>query len=578
MKNREIAGMFDKIADALEIRGETGFKVVAYRKASRILQDMTEDVGEVARQGELETVPGIGEGLAKKILEYLETGKMMKYAEVMKDVPESLLGLLEIQGLGGKTVHLMHKELGVKDLAGLKRAIADGSLAGLPGMGEKKVENIRKGIEARERVAERISICEAARIADEVIAYLEKAPGISRVSAAGSLRRMKETVGDIDILACGKNGAEIVRYFARHPDTVRILAAGETKGSIVVRAGETDRQVDLRVVDISAYGAALLYFTGSKAHDIKLRGLAKDRGLKISEYGVFRGAKRLASREEEDCYRVLKMPWVPPEMREDRGEVELALKGRLPRLVETGDIKGDLHVHTRASDGDLSLAEVVDLARKMGYSYIAICDHSQAANYAHGLAADRLAAEIEEIEAFNRTLKGFRILKGSEVDILADGSLDFPDELLGRLDFVVAAVHSGFKKNVTERMLKALENPYVRTIAHPTGRLISGREGYDVDMERVIDGAARHGKALELNSYCDRLDLDELRLKKAKEKGVKITMGTDTHFADGLAMMRFGLGIARRAWLGPGDILNCLSAESLLGKTAAKTGRGRRSS
>ncbi len=578
MKNREIAGMFDKIADALEIRGETGFKIVAYRKASRILQDMTEDVGEVARQGELETVPGIGEGLAKKILEYLETGKMMKYAEVMKDVPESLLGLLEIQGLGGKTVHLMHKELGVKDLAGLKRAIADGSLAGLPGMGEKKVENIRKGIEARERVAERISICEAARVADEVIAYLEKAPGISRVSAAGSLRRMKETVGDIDILACGKNGAEIVRYFARHPDTVRILAAGETKGSIVVRAGETDRQVDLRVVDISAYGAALLYFTGSKAHDIKLRGLAKDRGLKISEYGVFRGAKRLASREEEDCYRVLKMPWVPPEMREDRGEVELALKGRLPRLVETGDIKGDLHVHTRASDGDLSLAEVVDLARKMGYSYIAICDHSQAANYAHGLAADRLAAEIEEIEAFNRTLKGFRILKGSEVDILADGSLDFPDELLGRLDFVVAAVHSGFKKNVTERMLKALENPYVRTIAHPTGRLISGREGYDVDIERVIDGAARHGKALELNSYCDRLDLDELRLKKAKEKGVKITMGTDTHFADGLAMMRFGLGIARRAWLGPGDILNCLSAESLLGKTAAKTGRGRRSS
>ena len=578
MKNREIAGMFDKIADALEIRGETGFKVVAYRKASRILQDMTGDVGEVARQGQLETVPGIGEGLAKKILEYLETGKMMKYAEVMKDVPESLLGLLEIQGLGGKTVHLMHKGLGVKDLAGLKRAIADGSLAGLPGMGEKKVENIRKGIEARERGAERISICEAARVADEVIAYLEKAPGISRVSAAGSLRRMKETVGDIDILACGKNGAEIVRYFARHPDTVRVLAAGETKGSIVVRAGETERQVDLRIVDVSAYGAALLYFTGSKAHNIKLRGLAKDRGLKISEYGVFRGAKRLASREEEDCYRVLKMPWVPPEMREDRGEVELAREGRLPRLVETGDIKGDLHVHTRASDGDLTLAEVVGLARKMGYSYVAICDHSQAANYAHGLAADRLAAEIEEIEAFNRTLKGFRILKGSEVDIRTDGSLDFPDELLGRLDFVVAAVHSGFKKNVTERMLKALENPYVRTIAHPTGRLISGREGYDVDIERVIDGAARLGKALELNSYCDRLDLDELHLKKAKEKGVKITMGTDTHFADGLAMMRFGLGIARRAWLGPGDILNCLSAESLLGKTAAKTGRGRRSS
>lgn len=569
MKNREVADLFDRIADALEIKGETGFKVVAYRKASRILQDMTEDVETVAREGRLETIPGIGDGLAKKIGEYLETGTMTKYREVMTGVPESLLGLLEIQGLGGKTVHLMNKELGVKDLAGLKRAIADGSLAGLYGMGEKKVENIRKSIGARERVAERISICEAALIADEVIAYLEKAPGISRVSAAGSLRRMKETVGDIDILACGKNGKEIIRYFARNPNAVRILAEGDTRGSIVVRAGEIERQVDLRIVDESEYGAALLYFTGSKAHNIKLRGMAKDRGLKISEYGVFRGTKRLASREEEDCYRVLRMPWIAPEMREDRGEVELGLAGRLPRLVETGNIKGDLHVHTRASDGDLSLGEVVDLARKMGYSYVAICDHSQAAKYAHGLAADRLAAEIEEIEAFNRTLKGFRVLKGSEVDILADGSLDFPDELLARLDFVVAAVHSGFKKNVTERILKALENPYVRTIAHPTGRLISGREGYNVDVDKVIDGAARHGKALELNSYYDRLDLNELNLKKAKEKGVKITIGTDTHFADGLAMMRFGLGIARRAWLGPDDILNCLSADALLGKRSS---------
>jgi DNA polymerase (family 10) len=569
MKNREIADLFDRIADALEIQGETGFKVVAYRKASRILQDMTEDVETVAREGRLETIPGIGEGLAKKIGEYLETGTMTKYREVITGLPESLLDLLEIQGLGGKTVHLMNKELGVKDLAGLKRAIADGSLAGLYGMGEKKVENIRKSIETRERVAERISICEAALVADEVIAYLEKAPGISRVSAAGSLRRMKETVGDIDILACGKNGKEIIRYFAHNPNAVRVLAEGDTRGSIVVRAGELERQVDLRIVDESEYGAALLYFTGSKAHNIKLRGLAKERGLKISEYGVFRGTKRLASREEEDCYRVLRMPWIAPEMREDRGELELGLAGRLPRLVETRNIKGDLHVHTRASDGDLSLGEVVGLARKMGYSYVAICDHSQAAKYAHGLAADRLAAEIEEIEAFNRTLKGFRVLKGSEVDILADGSLDFPDELLARLDFVVAAVHSGFKKNVTERILKALENPYVRTIAHPTGRLISGREGYDVDIDKVIDGAARRGKALELNSFYDRLDLNELNLKKAKEKGVKITIGTDTHFADGLAMMRFGLGIARRAWLGPDDILNCLSADALLGKRSS---------
>lgn len=564
MKNREIADLLDRIADALEIKGETGFKVVAYRKASRTLQDLTEDVETVAREGRLQEIPGIGSGLAGKIEEYLKTGKMTKYREVMEGIPESLLGLLEIQGLGGKTIHLMHEKLGVKNLEDLKRVISDGSLAGLFGMGEKKVENIRKAIETRDRVAERISICEAAVVADDVIAYLEKAPGISRVSAAGSLRRMKETVGDIDILACGKNGAEIIRYFVRNPNAVRVLAEGETKGSIVVRAADTERQVDLRIVKPAEYGAALLYFTGSKAHNIKLRGLAKDRGLKISEYGVFRGSKRLAARDEEDCYRVLGMPWIPPEMREDRGEVELALEGRLPRILEASDIKGDLHVHTRASDGNLSLRDVVDQARQMGHAYVAICDHSQAAKYAHGLAADRLLAEIQEIEAFNRSLKGFRVLKGSEVDILADGSLDFPDELLSRLDFVVAAVHSGFKKNVTERMLKAMENPHLSTIAHPSGRLISRREGYEVDLDRVIDGAARLGKALELNAYFDRLDLDEIHLKKAKQKGVKITIGTDTHFAEGLAMMRFGVGIARRAWLDKTDVLNCLSADELL--------------
>ena len=564
MKNQEIADLFDRIADALEIRGESGFKVVAYRKASRTLQDLAEDVETVAREGRLQEIPGIGSGLAEKIEEYLKTGSMSKFREAMEGIPESLLGLLEIQGLGGKTIHLMHEKLGVKNLDDLRRVMSDGSLAGLYGMGEKKVENIRKAIETRERVAERISICEAALIADDIIAYLKKAPGISRVSPAGSLRRMKETVGDIDVLACGKNGSEIIRYFTRHPNAVRVLAEGETKGSIVVRAEDTERQVDLRVVDTSAYGAALLYFTGSKAHNIKLRGMAKDRGLKISEYGVFRGAKRLASREEEDCYRVLGLPWIAPEMREDAGEIELAATGRLPRLVELDDIRGDLHVHTRASDGHLSLSEVVALARKMGYSYVAICDHSQAAKYAHGLEPDRLTAEIEEIEAFNKTLRGFRVLKGSEADILADGSIDLPGELLGRLDFVVAAVHSGFKKNVTERMIKALENPRVRTIAHPSGRLISRREGYDVDLDRVIEAAGRLGKALELNAYFDRLDLDELHLKKAKQKGVKITIGTDTHFAEGLAMMRFGVGIARRAWLEKSDILNCLRADELL--------------
>ncbi|MGA2533564.1 MAG: DNA polymerase/3'-5' exonuclease PolX [Candidatus Aminicenantales bacterium] len=568
MKNKEIAGLFDRIADALEIKGESGFRVVAYRKAARILDDMTEDVEAVAAEDRLDTIPGIGKGLADHIKEYLKTGGMKPHREAMKGVPETLLDLLEIQGLGGKTIHLMHEKLGVRNLGDLKRVIKDGSLAALYGMGEKKVENIRAGIEARERVAERISIYEASLAADGIITYLKKSPLVGRVSAAGSLRRMKETVGDIDILATGKKGAEIIRYFTRFPQTSRILAEGGTKGSIVIKTGTVERQVDLRIVDESEYGAALLYFTGSKAHNIKLRGLAKDRGFKISEYGIFRGEKRVAGREEEDVYKVLGMPWIPPEMREDGGEVELAMAGKLPVLVTCDDIRGDLHVHSDWSDGNVTIAELAKIARGLGFEYIALCDHSESARYAGGLSPDRLKKHSREIDALNKTLKGFIVLKGIEVDILADGSLDCPEALLRELDFVVGAVHSGFKKNVTERMIKALGNPYLSTIAHPSGRLISRREGYDVDLDAVIKAAARAGKALELNAYYDRLDLNEFHLKEAKAQGVKISLGTDTHYARGMEMMRFGVGVARRAWLEKGNILNCLTAKKLLARRA----------
>ena len=570
MKNKEIASLFDRIADALEIKGESGFRVVAYRKAARILDDMTEDVEAVAAEDRLDTIPGIGKGLADHIKEYLKTGGMKPHREAMKGIPETLLDLLEIQGLGGKTIHLMHEKLGLRNLGDLKRVIKDGSLAALYGMGEKKVENIRKGIEARERVAERISIYEASLAADGIIAYLKKSALVGRVSAAGSLRRMKETVGDIDILATGKKGAEIIRYFTRFPQTSRVLAEGGTKGSIVVKTETVERQVDLRIVDESEYGAALLYFTGSKAHNIKLRGLAKDRGFKISEYGIFRGEKRVAGREEEDVYKVLGMPWIPPEMREDGGEVELAMAGKLPVLVTCDDIRGDLHVHSNWSDGNVTIAELAKIARGLGFEYIALCDHSESARYAGGLSPDRLKKHSREIDALNKTLKGFTVLKGIEVDILADGSLDCPEALLRELDFVVGAVHSGFKKNVTERMIKALQNPALSTIAHPSGRLISRREGYDVDLEAVIKAAARAGKALELNAYYDRLDLNEFHLKEAKAQGVKISLGTDTHYAHGLEMMRFGVGVARRAWLEKGDILNCLTAKQLLARRAAR--------
>lgn len=563
-RNKEIANIFYRIADALEIKGETGFKVVAYQKAGRILEDLTRDVAELVSSGELAEIPGIGKGMAEKIEEYLKTGRIKRYEEVMKEVPEGLLRLLEIPGLGGRTIHLMNKELKVKNLDDLKRVIEDGSLEKLYGMGKKKVENIKKGIELVEHAHERMSICDALMIAEEVIDYLKKAPGISQLSPAGSLRRMKETIGDIDILATGKDGQQIIKYFVRYPKTVQVLAEGETKGSILIETEAGKRQVDLRLVEEDSFGAALQYFTGSKAHNIKLRGLAKDRGLKISEYGVFRGEKKIAGRTEEEVYKVFGLPVFPPEMREDRGEIELALEGKLPEIIELKDIRGDLHVHSNWSDGVLTLEELVEHGEKMGYSYIAVCDHSQAAKYAHGLSPERLAEQIKEIDRINAKLKGFRLLKGTEVDILVDGSIDFPESLLEKLDLVVASIHSGFKKNVTERIISALKHPLVNIIGHPTGRLISGREGYEVDIDKVIEAAAEYGKILELNAYFDRLDLDEHNLKKAREMGVLIALGTDTHYAHGFAMMRFGVGIARRAWLSKKDVINTLPAERLL--------------
>jgi DNA polymerase (family 10) len=563
MKNKEIAALFYRIADALEIKGEVTFKVLAYRKAASILEELGQDVESLANEEKLQTVPGIGSGIAAKIEEYLKSGKMKKYEEALSGIPEGLLELLEVRNLGAKTVQLAHKELGVRNLEGLKKVIRNGSLSALRGMGEKRVDNILKGIQSYEKAQERVPIYVALTLAEEVLAYLKDAPGIKRLSTAGSLRRMKETVGDIDILASGKDGASIIRFFASHPRVTRILAEGTTKGSVVLAAEAGERQVDLRIVDDSEFGAALQYFTGSKAHNIKLRGMAKDKGLKISEYGVFRGAKKIAGRDEEEVYAALGLPLFPPEMREDRGEIELALRGLLPEIVGYGDIRGDLHVHSEWSDGHVTLSGLADLAQRLGYSYLAVCDHSQAARYAGGLTPDRLRRQMKEISALNKKRKDIQLLMGTEVDILADGSLDLPDELLAKLDVVVASIHSGFKKNVTGRMLKAMENPHLDIIGHPSGRLISGREGYDIDLEAVLNGARRLGKALELNSYYDRLDLNEFYLKRAKELGISISLGTDTHSSAGLHMMRFGVGIARRAWLNKKDILNCLSLSQL---------------
>jgi DNA polymerase (family 10) len=557
MKNRDIARILDRIGDVLEFKGENVFKVNAYRRAARALEDLAEDVQAIKEQGRLRQIPGIGSGMAEKVEEYLSTGKIGKHEELTKDLPPRLMDLLNIPGLGPKTLQLAYERLGVRDLEDLKRVIADGNLAGLPGMGAKKVENIQKGIEHLMGSRQRIPLGVAYPLVQTIVGELEKIAGVSRVSAAGSLRRMRETIGDIDILATGKKGAVIIEEFCQLPLVERILAQGDTKGSVIVEGGT---QVDLRVVEEAAYGAALQYFTGSKDHNIKLREMAKAGGLKISEYGVFKGQRKLSGKTEEEVYKVLGLPLIPPELREDRGEIEAGLKGDLPELVEAKKILGDLHVHSEFSDGASTLEEIAAEGKDLGYKYVAICDHSRSVKYAGGLSADRLERQGEEIRRLNSKLKGIQLLAGSEVDIKGDGSLDFPDRLLEKLDIVLAAIHQGFKQRVTERMCKAMENPHVDVIVHPTGRLISRREGYEVDLEAVLKKAAETRTALEINAYYDRLDLNDMNCLRAGKLGVKVAIGTDAHHSNQMWMLQLGVGVARRGWLEAKDVVNTLPA------------------
>ncbi|MCM8767625.1 MAG: DNA polymerase/3'-5' exonuclease PolX [Candidatus Omnitrophica bacterium] len=558
-KNQEIAEIFDKIADALEFKGENSFRIGAYRKASRILKEYPEDIEEVYKRGEIQKIPGIGKGMAEKIAEYLETGKIKKYYEAIEGIPENLLQLLEIPNLGPKTLNLVYNKLGVKSLEDLEKAIENKQLAKLFGMGEKKVENIKKGIELYKQGKERIPLGIALPIVEEIINELKKYT--KKIEPAGSLRRMKETIGDIDILATGENNIEIIEKFINLPFVKEVLAKGDTKASVIVKTNNL--QVDLRVVSSDSFGAALQYFTGSKAHNIKLRGMAKDKGLKISEYGVFKGDKKIAGEREEDVYKILGLIWIPPEIREDRGEIEAALNNNLPILVEGSDIKGDLHVHSKYSDGVETIEEIAIKAKTFGYEYIGICDHSKTSKIAGGLDEEGLKRRNEEIDRVNERIKGIRVLKGMEVDILADGSLDYSDKILEQLDFVIASIHQGFKKNVTERIKKAIENPYVDIIAHPTGRLLSGREGYEVDIDEIIEYSSKYNVALEINCYPDRLDLNDINILKGKSKNLKFALGTDSHNIGMLKYIKFGIGMARRGWLTKNEILNTYQWEKM---------------
>src|SRR4030066_74007 len=465
MKQKELADLFEKMADILEFKSENPFKISAYRKASRILGDLTQDIEEVAGRGELKKIPGIGEGISQKIEEYLKTGKVSKFEEVRKEVPDELIAIMDIPGMGPKTLALLHKERRIESLSQLEKAVEDGSLIGLPGMGEKKVENIKRGIQLLKQSKGRMNLGVAFPAARRIVDTLRQKTGSKKIEWAGSLRRMKENIGDIDILATGPDKEKILQVFTHLPEVKEVLASGETKASVIVEGGT---QIDLRVVEEDSYGAALQYFTGSKGHNIHLRGIAKAKGIKINEYGAFKGEKKIAGKEERDIYRSLGMDWIEPELREDRGEIEAAQEKRLPKLVQESEIKGALHVPSKWSDGTSSIEEIAKAAQKWGYQYVAICDHSKSLKIAHGLDESRLMKQMEEIDRINEKLKVFQILKETEVDILNDGKLDFPEKILGKLNIVVAAVHSGFKQDkgkMTKRIVRALENPFVNMIA-----------------------------------------------------------------------------------------------------------------
>jgi DNA polymerase (family 10) len=563
LRNQELAARFTRIADALELKGETGFRVLAYRKAARVLADLGADIETLDAEGKLEEVPGIGAGIAKKIHEYLSTGRMQKYDEVVSSLPPGLFEMLSVQGVGPKTVKQLYDKLGVKTPAELKQAIESGRFAELPGMGKKKAANILQGIRTGEKTGERMYLDEAFELADTVVQYMKRCRYARRPAYGGSLRRGKETIGDIDILATGTRPDEITRHFTNHPRVRQILGAGDTKASVLFESRAGTRQVDLRVVAESEYGAALQYFTGSKDHNVALRALAQKQGLKLSEYGLFRGEKRVAGRTEKEVYAALGLPCIEPELRENRGELEAAVEGSLPSLVTRNDIKSDLHIHTSASDGTAGFEEVVESCKRLGYTHIAIADHSKSAGYAGGMSEDALLRHCDSVDRFNLRSRGFKVLKSSEVDIKTDGSMDYSDKTLERLDLVIGSIHQGFKKDATKRMCAALTHPLVHLVAHPTGRIIGRREGYDIDIERVIECAAKYRKILEINAFYGRLDLNDIWARRAMQAGVKLAINTDAHATGDLEWMRYGVIVGRRAWLTKNDVVNCLSYSRL---------------
>ncbi|MRI58369.1 MAG: DNA polymerase/3'-5' exonuclease PolX [Epsilonproteobacteria bacterium] len=561
--NAEIARMFRTYADMLEIKGANPFKVRAYRNAARTIENIAKPLEELVKEGyDLTRLPGIGADLSQYIKEIVTTGRFSKLEEIKEQIPPALVELLSIEGLGPKRIKILYEELGIESMEDLRRAAQNGKIQGLPGFGPTLVQKILKGIRLAKKAGHRFKWSEAKEYVEDLLAYMRQIP-LTHLEVAGSFRRKKETVGDLDILATAKDFSEVIRHFVKYPKIKEVVSAGSTRSTVILN---NDLQVDLRSVEDESYGSALHYFTGSKAHNIEVRKLAMELGLKVNEYGVFRGEERIAGRTEEEVYQAVGLCYIEPELRENRGEIEACREGRLPDLITLADMRGDLHTHSTFSDGKNSIEEMARAAMELGYSYIAITDHSKRLSVARGVDEKKILQELEQIDMINEKVE-IEILKGIEVDILEDGSLDMDESLLRRLDLVVGAVHSKFnlpKKQQTDRIVKALQSGYLHILAHPTGRIIGQREPMDLDMERILSQAREHGVAMEVNAQPERLDLDDVTIKLAKEMGVKMAINSDAHNIFSLRYMEYGINQARRGWCEAKDVINTLDLQDLL--------------
>ncbi len=569
MKNDEVVALLHEIGDMLDILGEDRFRVVSYHRAARAVEGLTEDIEDLVREGKLGGIPGVGNAIAEKITEYVTTGRVAYHDELRARFPPGVLDLLQVRGIGPKKVQILWQQLGITDLATLEQAAKHRRLRRVKGFGEKTEENILKAIETYRQGQSRALICDAALVVDAIRAHLEAHAPVARIEAAGSFRRMRETVGDVDILVTTPEPKAALRAFTSFPGVTQVYSEGEIKSSVLVEysgyaGGTRPLQVDLEVLDADSWGAGLQYFTGSKDHNVHLRGMAVEKGLKLNEYGLFRGEEKLAGANEEDVYRGLGLPFIPPELREDRGEIEAALKGELPKLVDASEIRGDFHVHTNATDGREPIEAMIAAARSRDYEYVGISDHSISEVVAYGLTQEQALAQRDRIHELNRSLDGFTVLVGTECDILDGGAMDYSDEVLKEFDYALAAIHTKFtlpEREMTARIVAAVENPYVSILAHPMARLIGSRNPIEVDLDEVFASCARSGTAIEINAGPTRMDLTGPQARSAKAAGCAIAVDTDAHSGAELAAMRFGVGTARRAWLTAEDVVNAWPLE-----------------